>query len=300
VCARDGCFIVPPRVLRRLADDESIPAATRQAMRDCIAVEEAWRGLRNAQTEAIQISLLASGITTLQVAGVLASVPAITVYDCKNTRSLPGSPVSNPGRGTDVTAKRAFDSTRGVVDFYRQCFDRNSVDDAGMTLMSSIHYGVRYDNAFWNGAQMTYGDGDGQIFLDFTTADDVIGHELTHGVTQFSAGLDYSDEPGALNESVSDVFGAMFYQWRRKQTVAQADWISWAPWQPRRATRACATWLDPAPGTVYRRNRRITVTTFPRAIRTTTVASRITPSTSRRRQSVDERGNRPGKSGMRR
>jgi Thermolysin metallopeptidase, catalytic domain len=166
VCARDGCFIVPPRVLSKLADDESIPLETRQAMRDCAAVEEAWRGLRIAQTEAIQISLLASGITTLQVAGVLASVPAITVYDCKNTRSLPGAPISNPARSTDITAKRAFDTTRGVVDFYRQCFDRNSVDDAGMTLMSSIHYGVRYDNAFWNGAQMSYGDGDVETLLD--------------------------------------------------------------------------------------------------------------------------------------
>ncbi len=89
MCARDGCFIVPPRVLRRLAEDESIPVETRQAMRDCVAVEEAWRGLRNAQTEAIQISLLASGITTLQVAGVLASVPAITVYDCKTLGRCP-------------------------------------------------------------------------------------------------------------------------------------------------------------------------------------------------------------------
>jgi len=225
MCAGGGCFIVPPAVLRRLAEDESIPAESRQAMRECVAVEEAWRGLRNAQTEAIQTTLLASGITSLQVAGVLASVPAVTVYDCKNTRSLPGTPVPNPGRSADITAKRAYGTTRGVVDFYRQCFGRNSVDDAGMTLMSSIHYGVRYDNAFWNGAQMTYGDGDGQIFLDFTKADDVIGHELTHGVTQFTAGLDYSDEPGALNESISDVFGAMFYQWRRKQAVAQADWV---------------------------------------------------------------------------
>jgi Zn-dependent metalloprotease len=124
-----------------------------------------------------------------------------------------------------MTAKRAFDTTHAVIDFYRECFGRNSVDDAGMTLMSSIHYGVRYDNAFWNGSQMTYGDGDGQVFTDFTKSDDVIGHELTHGVTQFTAGLDYSDEPGALNESVSDVFGAMFHQWRRKQTVAQADWL---------------------------------------------------------------------------
>jgi Zn-dependent metalloprotease len=72
---------------------------------------------------------------------------------------------------------------------------------------------------------MTYGDGDGQVFIDFTKSDDVIGHELTHGVTQFTAGLDYSDEPGALNESVSDAFGAVFHQWRRKETVAQADWL---------------------------------------------------------------------------
>jgi Zn-dependent metalloprotease len=194
-------------------------------MRHSVAVEESWRGLRNAQTEATQSSLLARGITSLRLAGVLASVPAVTVYDCKNTRSLPGSPVSNPGGSSDTTAKRAFDTTRAVIDFYGQCFGRNSIDDAGMTLMSSIHYGVRYDNAFWNGAQMTYGDGDGQVFTDFTKSDDVIGHELTHGVTQFTAGLDYSDESGALNESISDAFGAMFHQWRRKQTVVQADWI---------------------------------------------------------------------------
>jgi Zn-dependent metalloprotease len=94
-----------------------------------------------------------------------------------------------------------------------------------MTLMSSIHYGVRYMNAFWDGSQMTYGDGDGKIFVDFTTSNDVIGHELTHGVTQYTAGLDYTDEPGALNESVSDVFGSMFRQWQKKQTVVKADWL---------------------------------------------------------------------------
>ena len=179
----------------------------------------------DAHSEATQSNLLARGIASLRLAGVLAPVPAVTVYDCKNTQSLPGTPVANPGDSSDMTAKRAFDTTHAVIDFYRECFGRNSVDDAGMTLMSSIHYGVRYDNAFWNGSQMTYGDGDGQVFTDFTKSDDVIGHELTHGVTQFTAGLNYSDEPGALNESVSDVFGAMFHQWRRKQTVAQADWL---------------------------------------------------------------------------
>jgi Zn-dependent metalloprotease len=225
MCVRSGRFIIPTGVLRRLADDSSIPAETRQALLDSVVVEQAWRELRDAHTEATQSGFLAKGISSLRVAGVLAPVPAVTVYDCKTTQSLPGSPVSDPGKSSDLTAKRAFDTTRGVVDFYQKCFGRNSVDDAGMTLMSSIHYGVRYDNAFWNGSQMTYGDGDGQIFTDFTKSDDVIGHELTHGVTQFTAGLDYSDEPGALNESVSDAFGAMFHQWRAKQTVAEADWL---------------------------------------------------------------------------
>lgn len=218
-------FIVPTAVLRRLADDDSIPAESREAIRNSVAVESTWRELRVAHTNATQSSLLATELTGRPLAGLLATVPAVTVYDCKNTRSLPGSPVSAPGESTDSTAKRAFDTTRAVVDYYRECFGRNSVDGKGMTLMSSIHYGVRYDNAFWNGAQMTYGDGDGRVFTDFTKSDDVIGHELTHGVTQFTAGLDYSDEPGALNESISDAFGAMFHQWRNKQTVSDADWL---------------------------------------------------------------------------
>jgi Zn-dependent metalloprotease len=222
VCDR---FIVPTAVLRRFAEDDSIPEESREAIRDSVAVESTWRDLRDAHTTATQASLLAAKITGLGAAAALATVPSVTVYDCKNTRSLPGSPVAHPGDSTDDTAKRAFDTTRAVVDYYRECFGRNSVDDAGMTLMSSIHYGVRYDNAFWNGAQMTYGDGDGRVFTDFTKSDDVIGHELTHGVTQFTAGLDYSDEPGALNESISDAFGAMFHQWRNKQDVPEADWL---------------------------------------------------------------------------
>ena len=72
-----------------------------------------------------------------------------------------------------------------------------------------MHYGRRFDNAFWNGSQMIYGDGDGVIFQRFTKCLDVIGHELTHGVTQYEAALNYQDQPGALNESMSDVFGIL-------------------------------------------------------------------------------------------
>jgi Zn-dependent metalloprotease len=126
---------------------------------------------------------------------------------------------------TDATAKRAFVETSSVATFYSQVFGRNSVDNAGMTLASSIHYGTGYNNAFWNGSQMTYGDGDGSIFVDFTKGNDVIGHELTHGVTQYSLQLDYADEAGGLNESLSDCFGSMFRQWEAKQNVNQADWL---------------------------------------------------------------------------
>jgi Zn-dependent metalloprotease len=99
------------------------------------------------------------------------------------------------------------------------------MDDAGMTVVSSIHFSRFYCNAQWNGAEMIYGDGDGMIFKDFTNSNDFIGHELTHGVTQYTAGLIYTDEPGALNESMSDAFGSMFRQWSGGQTASQADWL---------------------------------------------------------------------------
>ena len=91
--------------------------------------------------------------------------------------------------------------------------------------MSSVHYSQQYDNPFWNGQQMVYGDGDGRIFQEFTGSLEVIAHELTHGVTQFTAQLPYRDQAGALNESFSDVFGAMVKQWSLGQTVDQADWL---------------------------------------------------------------------------
>jgi Zn-dependent metalloprotease len=180
-----GCFIVPPSVLKRFASDATLNEASRKAFADTSAMEAAWRKLRNAHNGATR-----SKKKTALLDVAIAAAPAVTVYDCKNTTSEPGAPVANLGASADGSAKRAFDETTGVAKFCRDCFGRNSVDRAGMTLMSSIHYGVKYNNAFWNGRQMTYGDGDGQIFIDFTMSNDVIGHELTHGVTQYTAGLD--------------------------------------------------------------------------------------------------------------
>ena len=149
------------------------------------------------------------------------------VYDAKNGTSLPGTVVrkeTDPA-SSDVAVNEAFDSAGWTYDLYQNIYQRNSVDGNGMRLDSTVHYSKGYDNAFWNGEQMVYGDGDGQLFNRFTIAIDVIGHELTHGVTQFEAKLNYSNQPGALNESMSDVFGSLVKQYSLKQTADQADWI---------------------------------------------------------------------------
>ncbi len=94
-----------------------------------------------------------------------------------------------------------------------------------MQLISTVHLGKKYNNAFWNGEQMAYGDGDGQVFIRFTKSLDVIGHELTHGVVTHTCNLEYHDESGALNEHFADVFGSLVKQWKRKHTAAKADWL---------------------------------------------------------------------------
>jgi Zn-dependent metalloprotease len=150
-----------------------------------------------------------------------------TVYDAQNGTDLPGTLVRGEGDPAtdDVAVTEAYDGAGATYDFFNEVYERNSVDDRGLRLDSTVHYGENYDNAFWSGNQMVYGDGDGEIFERFTKAIDVIGHELTHGVTQFTARLVYQGQPGALNESMSDVFGSLVKQRVLNQTAEEADWI---------------------------------------------------------------------------
>jgi Zn-dependent metalloprotease len=215
------CHIVPPDVLRRFSEDHSLSAERRKNFADTIKIDAEMRQLR---IQAAKLTRVASMIAPA-AAVALAPAPAITVYNCNHGQTLPGAYVADPANAPDATAKHVFVETTSLAAFYSRVFGRNSVDGAGMTLMSSIHYGVNYNNAFWNGSQMTYGDGDGSIFVDFSKGNDVIGHELTHGVTQHSLQLNYVNEPGGLNESLSDCFGSMFRQWEAQQTVDQADWL---------------------------------------------------------------------------
>jgi Zn-dependent metalloprotease len=150
-----------------------------------------------------------------------------SVYDAKQGTDLPGVLVRKEGQTAtgDITVDEAYDGSGATYDFYHDVYQRNSIDGRGLPLVSTVHFDLNYDNAFFDGKQMVYGDGDSSLFERFTKSLDVIGHELTHGVTQYEAGLVYSGQPGALNESFSDVFGVLVKQYTLKQDVSKADWI---------------------------------------------------------------------------
>jgi Zn-dependent metalloprotease len=217
---RHTCCIIPGDVLDKLAGDDKLPAKLRKASADTARVTTELKKLR------VQAGQLTSTVQLIGASLVqLATKPKVTVYDTQHSQTLPGTPVKNARAAKDPTTKRAYAETTKVAEFFKKVFNRNSIDNAGMTLMSSVHYGTAFNNALWNGTQMVYGDGDGKIFVDFTQGNDVIGHELTHGITQHTLQLGYTDEAGGLNESLSDCFGAMFQQWQAKQDVTKASWL---------------------------------------------------------------------------
>jgi len=155
------------------------------------------------------------------------AAPNRTIPAAGRKETLPGPtvrPEGGPATG-DEAADQIYDWLGVTFAFYNTAFGRNSIDGAGLPLVATVHYGVDYDNAFWDGSQMVYGDGDQQVFKTFTGPLDVTGHELTHGVTQYAGGLEYEGQSGALNESLSDVFGSLVKQYHLGQTADQADWL---------------------------------------------------------------------------
>jgi bacillolysin len=118
----------------------------------------------------------------------------------------------------------ALDAHWGAMmtyDYFRNIHSRNSYDDNGAIIRSYVHYASNYDNAFWNGSVMTYGDGSGTNF-DILTSLDVAGHEIGHAVCQYTAGLVYQNESGAINEGLSDIWGACIEQYA---TTGKQTWL---------------------------------------------------------------------------
>jgi len=209
--------IIPPYILENMAssDDEGVRKAAMQAI-DATSDARATRRAFQAMPAMAAFAAPAGKKNRL-------------VYDAqrKGMGQLPGKLLRSEGgpATSDPAVDEAYDYSGTTYDFYSKVFGRNSLDGNGMTLVSSVHLGVNLNNAFWNGQQMAYGDGDGKAFLRFTKSLDVVGHELTHGVISHECNLTYRDESGALNEHFADVFGVLLKQWKRKHSAAKADWL---------------------------------------------------------------------------
>jgi Zn-dependent metalloprotease len=230
------CPIVPPYLLENIARNGS--------------AEQRDRATRSLALDLLHRSARVSGSTA--TAPPADAGPDRTVSTADNTVTLPGRVVRVEGAPAtgDAATDEAYDGVGATYDLYVSAYDRHSVDDAGLPLPATVHYGTGYDNAFWDGERMVFGDGDGELFIRFTVAVDVIGHELTHAVTEATAGLAYSGQSGALNESVSDVFGSLVKQQQLGQDAADADWLIGAGlFTP--AVQGVALRSMRAPGTAY-------------------------------------------------
>ena len=234
--------IIPPYIIEHLAQSEN-PEVRAEAIAQ-LSDDAAVRTLRHAEDTVPSLIPMASpNRQKLRL-----------VYDAHNTKQLPGTLVRAEGQDdvSDNAVNEAYHFSGDAYDFYDQVFQRNSLDDEGMTLISSVHVSPR-NSAFWNRRQMAYGDGDGRRFRRLTRSLDVVGHELTHGVQQFTSDLHYYGQSGALNEHFSDVFGVLIRQWKNEETVENTNWLIGAeiviPAEPPAIRRAIRDMENP--GTAY-------------------------------------------------
>ncbi|MCJ1407799.1 hypothetical protein MMC19_001870 [Ptychographa xylographoides] len=211
--------IVPDHILRNLAASGDVSAETQQSAQRTL---QSSQGIRDTRQAVPDLS-----------ASQKSSAPHVhrEVHDAQNSEDsdlLPGTLLLAEGQviaqDADKKIGECYANLGHTYDFYSKVLGRDSIDNHGLTLIGTIHYGKDFGNAFWNSAQMVFGDGN-EFIYNFTDALDVIGHELTHGVTEKTAGLNYSNQSGALNESVSDVFGIMIKQYQLNQKAEEADWL---------------------------------------------------------------------------
>jgi Zn-dependent metalloprotease len=239
---RIHCGIIPPHLLTRLAALEDTGTS---------------RAARSAQHALLELDPLVRGRSAALRAPVRHALPVAAslvrrIHDAEGREELPGLLVRAEGAPStqDVAADEAYDGLGSTYRLFCEEYGHSSIDGAGLPLEATVHYGTDYDNAFWDGGRMVFGDGDGEVFQRFTASLTVIGHELTHGFTQYTTNLEYQGQSGALNESLSDVFGVLVEQRELGQDAGEAAWLVGAgiftPAVRGRALRSLA-----APGTAY-------------------------------------------------
>lgn len=215
--------ILPPYILKSIAQNGT-PEQRREAL-SSLSVDTTIRAMR---AERALIPPHGSVAPTLSTQGLMPlAQKQRRIYSAGNREIFPGTYMRGEHDlpSDDIAVNEAFDGLGDTFDFYWQVYGRNSIDDSGMVLDATVHFGNNVANAFWNGQQMIFGDGDGSLFNRFTASLDVIAHELAHGVTEDEAKLQYSFQSGALNESLSDVFGVLVRQYKLNQTASEADWL---------------------------------------------------------------------------
>lgn len=218
------CQIIPPYLLHRIArlDDPGFAPAA-EAARKSLLVDAPFRSIRVGEAAPPSApSRPRPSVTARTLQPVSRSL-----FDAKNTEKLPGVLVRDDSTPAvnDPAVTEAWDGLGHTHDLFRFEFDRASIDDDNLALLATVHFGRDYDNAFWDGERMVFGDGDGIVFTRMTKSLSVIGHELAHGVTQYTANLTYQGQSGALNESISDVFGSLVVQRALGQSAEEASWL---------------------------------------------------------------------------
>jgi hypothetical protein len=208
--------VIPPYMLEHIAAhaDEPLRVRARQTLQQVRAV----MAEPSRKTDAPGVRAM-TALAPLHVPGVVQRA----IYNAKHLAKLPGSLVRSEGQAPigNRASDEAYTYLGATYDFFWEVFGRDSLDNQGLPLVASVHYEVDYQNAFWDGKQMVFGDGDGKIFNRFTIALDIVAHELSHGITESEAGLIYTEQSGALNESMSDVFGSLVKQHYLQQTADQ-------------------------------------------------------------------------------
>lgn len=204
-----NCQIVPDRLLKELGDKKSLK------------LSKDLRGQRNKVLRYFK---------SFRKKAVEENVHALRyTYDCLNKAKLPGVLAQTEDQNDLFVSIQIYDAhryARVVREFYNQVLGRHSWDGSGHDLISSCHYDENYNNAFFNGEQMAYGDGDNKLFVYFSRDLSVIGHEFSHGVVQETAGLVYYYQSGAANESYADKFGIAVKHWFYGQSDPRiANWL---------------------------------------------------------------------------
>lgn len=206
-----SCGFIPPYILGNLAR---------------AGIEEARYSIQQSRLTRLQRAERIVDVDTFRGKGTQGTSQR-KIYDSQCTFKQKVKLVRDEGKppSTDESVNQSYDYTGDILKYFKEVLGRNSIDGRGRDIVVNVHFGEKFDNAFWDGDDVSLGDGDGEVFLNFSRSLDVIAHEISHGLTQYTANFKYRGQSGALHEHFSDVFASAITQHTLRQTAEDADWL---------------------------------------------------------------------------